>query len=43
MKRDQAISIFELANNRLKFLALADAIDGEAIKYTSNWLATGRR
>ena len=43
MKRDQAISIFELANNRFKFLALADAIDGEAIKYTSNWLATAQR
>jgi TolC family type I secretion outer membrane protein len=42
-KRDQAFSVFELANNRLKFLALADAIDGDAIKYTSTWLTSASR
>jgi outer membrane protein/protease secretion system outer membrane protein len=41
-KRDQAFSVFELANNRLKFLALADAIDDAAIKYASAWLAAAK-
>lgn len=43
MKRDQAFSVFELANNRLKFLALADAIDAEAIRHASLWLSAARR
>lgn len=42
-KRDQAFGVFELANNRLKFLALANAIDGDTIKYTSAWLAMAKR
>jgi outer membrane protein/protease secretion system outer membrane protein len=42
-KRDQAFSVFELASNRLKFLALAGAIDDDAIKYTSAWLAAAKR
>ena len=43
MKRDQAFSMFELANNRLKFLALADAIDVETIKSASTWLSAARQ
>lgn len=43
MKRDQAFSMFELANNRLKFLALADAIDAETIKHASHWLSAARQ
>ena len=42
-KRDQAASVFDLASNRLKFLALANAIDDDAIKYTSAWLASANR
>lgn len=42
-KRDQAFNVFELANNRLKFLALAGAIDDDAIKYASAWLAAAKR
>lgn len=42
-KRDQAFSIFELANNRLTFLALANAIDDETIKFVSNWLTSASR
>jgi hypothetical protein len=35
--------MFELANNRLKFLALADAIDVETIKSASTWLSAARQ
>ncbi|MDP1708842.1 MAG: TolC family outer membrane protein [Gammaproteobacteria bacterium] len=41
-RREQAFAVFELASNRMKFLALANAIDGESIKYTSGWLAAGK-
>lgn len=42
-KRDQAFGVFELANNRLKFLAQANAVDGEAIKYVAAWLSSAER
>ena len=42
-KREQAFGAFELAINRMKFLALASAIDGGAIKFSSDWLASAKR
>lgn len=42
-KRDQAFGTFELATNRLKFMALANAIDSEAIGFTSAWLTAAKR
>jgi len=41
--RDQAIAAYSLANNRLMFLALAAAIDLEAIETVSAWLSTASR
>jgi outer membrane protein, protease secretion system len=41
--RDQAIAAYSLANNRLMFLALAAAIDLEAIETVSVWLSTASR
>lgn len=42
-KREQAFGAFELVINRMKFLALASAIDGGAIKFSSDWLASAKR
>ena len=41
--RDHAASIYLLANTRLKFIALAGAIDIEAIETVSAWLASASR
>lgn len=41
--RDHAIAVFTLANNRMKFLALAGAIDNDAIEKVSAWLAAAKQ
>lgn len=41
--RDQAIAAYTLANNRLMFLALAAAVDQQAIETVSAWLWTAKR
>jgi outer membrane protein, protease secretion system len=41
--RDHAFAVFSLANNRLKFLALANAIDIDAIETVSAWLVSARQ
>ena len=40
--RDHASAVYYLANTRLKFLALAGAVDAEAIETVSNWLALAK-
>jgi outer membrane protein TolC len=40
--RDHATAIYSLANTRLKFLALAGAIDFEAIETLNSWLTSAR-
>lgn len=40
--RDYAFAIYSLANNRLKFLALADAVDTQEIESVSAWLLSAR-
>lgn len=40
--RDHALSIYTLANNRLKFLALADGVDINEIETVSAWLASAK-
>ncbi|WP_153110554.1 TolC family outer membrane protein [Propionivibrio limicola] len=42
-RRDHATAIFELANNRFKFLALAGGIEGESVESLNAWLIKGRR
>lgn len=39
---EHAVSMFALANNRLKFLALSGGIDQESIGAMNGWLATAR-
>ena len=41
--RDHALAIYLLANNRLKFLALAGAVDVDAIEVVSSWLTSAKR
>ena len=40
--RDQAVAIYSLANNRLKFLALAGVVDIDAIETVSVWLVSAK-
>ena len=40
--RDYALSIYLLANNRMKFLALAGTVDGDTIETVSVWLASAK-
>lgn len=42
-RRDYAFSVYSLANNRMKFLALARAIDVDAVETVSVWLASARQ
>lgn len=41
-RREHAVSMYELANNRLKFLALSGGIDQESIGAMNGWLETAR-
>ena len=41
--RDHAVAVFLLANNRMKFLALAGAIDNDAIEKVSAWLVAAKQ
>jgi len=41
-RREHAVSMYSLANNRLRFLALSGSIDQESIGAMSAWLATAR-
>ena len=41
-RREQAVSMFALANNRLKFLALSGGVNQESIGAMNGWLATAR-
>lgn len=40
---DYSFAVYSLANNHLKFLALADAVDTEAIEKVSAWLSSAKR
>ncbi len=40
--REQALSVYSLANNRLKFLALAGVVDAEAVEVVSVWLNSAK-
>lgn len=41
-RREHAVSMYALANNRLKFLALSGGVDQGSIGTMSGWLATAR-
>ena len=40
--REQALSVYSLANNRLKFLALAGVVDVDTVEEVSIWLASAK-
>ena len=41
-RREHAVAMYTLANNRLRFLALSGGVDQESIGAISGWLATAR-
>ena len=41
-RREHAVAMYTLANNRLRFLALSGSVDQESIGVISGWLATAR-
>lgn len=41
--REHSTAIYTLANNRLKFLALAGVVDIESIEHVNAWLASAKR
>ena len=41
-RREHAVAMYTLANNRLKFLALSGGVDQESIGAISGWLAAAR-
>ncbi len=41
-RREHAVAMFALANNRLRFLALSGGVDQESVGAVSGWLATAR-
>ena len=42
VKRDHAVAVYTLANNRLKFLALSGVVDLETVETVSVWLSSAR-
>ncbi len=41
-RREHAVALYLLANNRLKFLALSGSVDQESVAVMSGWLATAK-